>query len=389
MAAPPDWSGASRARGRSPTKTRRSQRREPRAPPPTERSAADKLENLLTLDTLQIELGYGLVAGRHAQGRRSAGTRDGRAPQFRAGNGHVDSADSPAGQSAIGHERIPLSAQGQSRRAGPAHARPLAGHERHEQQNHAQRHSDRRTGLSTAGHVDHGRRTQNGRSRAATPWWMRPRCWSRTCPKPSAGIATKFSRRQDVQVLLDNLKQTHPAVVNELDPRPTQRRPGAAHSAEPARRGHFHPQPRRHPGKSRAITRRSPRTRTSFPNTPAARLGPQITKPYQSENGYLRAITHRPAAGTAIGAGRAPVAHRGRPRRRTQAGAARHGNAFEIRSADAFRRPAAGGAVCAPIAPGLPPVLRIHLQPISPCLSYAEFRPAVQVQNAAVIPCLE
>ena len=56
--------------------------------------------------------------------------------------------------------------------------------------------------------------------------------------------------RQDVQALLDNLKQTHPAVVNELIPGQLISRPGAAHFAESAGRGHFHPQSGGHFGKS-------------------------------------------------------------------------------------------------------------------------------------------
>ena len=48
-----------------------------------EAKANEKLENLLTLDTLQIELGYGLIPmADKAKGRRFAGTRHRRAPDI-------------------------------------------------------------------------------------------------------------------------------------------------------------------------------------------------------------------------------------------------------------------------------------------------------------------
>ena len=56
------------------------------------------------------------------QRRRSAGARHRRAAKFCVGNGRAGSADPAARQFAVGHERIPVSAEGQSHCAGPAHA---------------------------------------------------------------------------------------------------------------------------------------------------------------------------------------------------------------------------------------------------------------------------
>ena len=61
--------------------------------------------------------------------------------------------------------------------------------------------------------------------------------------------------RQDVQVLLDNLKNTHPTVVNELVPAQLNVGPGATHSAKPAGRRHLDTQPRRDPGKGWRLRR--------------------------------------------------------------------------------------------------------------------------------------
>jgi flagellar biosynthesis protein FlhA len=99
--------------------------------------------------------------------------------------------------------------------------------------------------------------------------------------------------RQDVQVLLDNLKQTHPTVVNELIPahltvgqvqRILQNLLAEGISV------------RNLAGILEKVSDYAPTTKNPDELSEFARraLGPQITKPYQMENGSLRAITLDP-----------------------------------------------------------------------------------------------
>ncbi len=232
--------------------------------------------------------------GRHAQGRRFAGTRHRRAQNFRAGNGRDHPAHPAARQSAIGAQRIPLSAQGQSHRAGRIDARPLAGHERLQQQDRAQRHADRRAGLQAARHLDHRCRAQKRRNQRATPWWTPPSVLVTHLSETVKRNCHEILSRQDVQSAARQ-SQADPSHRRErIDSRAAQRRPGAAHSAKPAGRGHLHPQPGRHSGKSRATTPPSPKTRTNFPNTPAARWARKSSSRSRRDNGSLRAITLDP-----------------------------------------------------------------------------------------------
>jgi flagellar biosynthesis protein FlhA len=99
--------------------------------------------------------------------------------------------------------------------------------------------------------------------------------------------------RQDVQALLDHLKQTHPAVVNELIP--TQLTVGQVQRilqnllAEGI-------SVRNLAGILEKISDYAPLTKNPDELSEYARraLGPQITKPYQSDAGHLRAITIDP-----------------------------------------------------------------------------------------------
>ncbi|HYG22847.1 MAG TPA: flagellar biosynthesis protein FlhA [Verrucomicrobiae bacterium] len=99
--------------------------------------------------------------------------------------------------------------------------------------------------------------------------------------------------RQDVQALLDNLKQTHPAVVNELVPgqltvghvqRILQNLLAEGISI------------RNLAGILEKVSDYAAATKNPDELSEHARrvLGPQITKPFQSENGSLRAITIDP-----------------------------------------------------------------------------------------------
>ncbi|HLP78647.1 MAG TPA: flagellar biosynthesis protein FlhA, partial [Candidatus Paceibacterota bacterium] len=99
--------------------------------------------------------------------------------------------------------------------------------------------------------------------------------------------------RQDVQALLDNLKQTHPAVVNELIPgqlsvghvqRILQNLLAEGISI------------RNLAGILEKVSDYASLTKNPDELSEHARraLGPQITKHYQSDNGYLRAITIDP-----------------------------------------------------------------------------------------------
>ena len=118
--------------------TRRCQSRGASAPRPAEAKATDKLENLLTLDTLQIELGYGLVtmADTRKGGdllERVTGVRRNFAQEMGVFIPPIRLRDNLQ----LEHERISFSAQGQSDRARPVDARPLAGDERDQQQDDA------------------------------------------------------------------------------------------------------------------------------------------------------------------------------------------------------------------------------------------------------------
>ncbi len=162
--------------------------------------------------------------------------------------------------------------------------------------------------------------------------------------------------RQDVQALLDNLKKTHPAVVNELVPgqlaigqiqRVLQNLSG---------RGHFHPQPRRHFGKGRRLRGVHKKSRRTFRICPA-RARPANRQAVPKRQRASPRHHDGSETGASTGARRAAGARRNRARGRAAAGAARHGFALEIRPADAVQRPAAGHFVRAAIAPGVPAFL--------------------------------
>ena len=193
--------------------------------------------------------------------------------------------------------------------------------------------------------------------------------------------------RQDVQALLDNLKQTHPAVVNELIPgqlsvgqvqRILQNLLAEGISI------------RNLAGILEKVGDYASFTKNPDELSEHARraLGPQLARPFQAENGSVRAITMDPKLEAQLTQGVRQSANEValiiEPR------LARH----VIDSLSKFiQQMLAGGhqpvVLCAP-------ALRLAFRRFFEntfsdlaVLSYAEIPPRVQVQNAAVIPCPE
>jgi flagellar biosynthesis protein FlhA len=193
--------------------------------------------------------------------------------------------------------------------------------------------------------------------------------------------------RQDVQVLLDNLKQTHPAVVNELIPaqltvghvqRILQNLLAEGISI------------RNLAGILERVSDYTSVTKNPDELSEHARraLGPQITKPYQAGNGGLRAITIDPKLEQQLAQG-------------IRQSASEVALVLEPKLARHVME-TLGKMVQQMISLGQPPVvlcapqLRLAFRRFFETtfsdlavLSYSEIPPRVQVQNAAVIPCLE
>ena len=209
-------------------------------------------------------------------------------------------------------------------------------------------------------------------------------CWSRIFRKPSSAIATNILSRQDVQNLLDNLKQTHPTVVTELIPGPTQRRPGAAHIAKPVGRGHFHPQPRGHSGKSQRLRRHHQKPRRTF-RARAARAG--IANRQALPGGQRQFAGHH--TGSAPGAtdcpGRAADADGNQPDDGAETGPPRGGHSF----AEIQQLLTAGQQPIIMCAPQIRLAFRRFFETTFAdltVLSYAEVPSRVQIQNAGIVP---
>ena len=193
--------------------------------------------------------------------------------------------------------------------------------------------------------------------------------------------------RQDVQVLLDNLKQTHPAVVNELIPgqltvghvqRILQNLLAEGVSirnlAGILEKVSDHAAFSKNPDELSEYARRA--------------LGPQITKHYQTEPGSLKAITLDPRLEQQLAQGvrQSPteLALVVEPK------LARH--VMDTLSRIAQQMLAAGQQPVILCAPHLRLAFRRFFESTFAdlaVLSYAEIPARVQVQNAAVIPCLD
>ncbi len=190
--------------------------------------------------------------------------------------------------------------------------------------------------------------------------------------------------RQDVQVLLDNLKKTHPAVVNELVPgqlsvgqiqRVLQNLLAEGISI------------RNLVGILEKVGDAAAFTKNPDELSEYARraLGPQIVKPFQTENGQLRAITldpkleHQLAQGVRQAAGETALV--------VEPKLARH--VMDFLSKCVQQMLAAGQQPVVLCAPALRLAFRRFFEATFgelAVLSYAEIPARVKVQNAAVIP---
>ena len=258
-----------------------------------EAKAADKLESLLSLDALQIELGYGLVclADTRKNGdllERVTGVRRNFAQEM----GMIVPPIRLRDNLQLGANDYRFLLKGQ----------PIA------------------QGLIMPGYwlamnATHSKTTLKGIP-TVEPVFQLPATWIADPERKTAEVsgytvvdaasvlvthlseaikrhAHEILSRQDVQALLDNLKQTHPTVVNELIP--AQLSVGQVQRilqnllAEGV-------SIRNLVGILEKVSDHAGVTKNPDELSEYARraLGPQITKPYQAENGGLRAITLDP-----------------------------------------------------------------------------------------------
>ncbi|HWD93787.1 MAG TPA: flagellar biosynthesis protein FlhA [Verrucomicrobiae bacterium] len=354
---------------------------------PVEARASDKIESLLTLDTMQIELGYGLVAmaGAGKNGdllERVTGVRRNFAQEMGVLIPPIRLRDNL--QLSTNEYRFVL--KGNS----IAHGQLMPGHWL------AMNATNSKTALKGIPTVE--------------PVFQLPATWVTDVERKSAEVAgytvvdavsvlvTHLSEtvrrhcheiltRQDVQALLDNLKQTHPAVVNELIPaqltvgqvqRVLQNLLAEGISI------------RNLAGILEKVSDNASQTKNPDELSEYARraLGPQITKPYQSDNGGLRAITIDPRLEQQLAQGvrQSPseIALIIEPK------IARH--VVETLSKFIQQMLSAGHPPVLLCAPHLRLAFRRFFENTFSdlaVLSYSEVPARVQVQNAAVIPALE
>ena len=352
-----------------------------------EATAKDKLESLLTLDTLQIELGYGLVNMADARKggdllERVTGVRRNFAQEMGMLIPPIRLRDNL--QLGTNEYRFVLKgnpiAQGQL----------MPGHWL------AMNATNSKTTLKGIPTVE--------------PVFQLPATWVTDVERKSAEVAgytvvdavsvmvTHLSEtvrrhcheiltRQDVQALLDNLKQTNPAVVNELIPAQltvgqVQRilqnllAEGIAirNLAGILEKVSDYASITKNPDELSEFARRA--------------LGPQITKPYQMDNGGLRAITIDPRLEQQLAQGvrqsASEVALIIEPR------IARH--VMDTLSKIIQQMLTAGHPPVILCAPQLRLAFRRFFENTFSdlaVLSYSEIPARVQVQNAAVIPAME
>ncbi|MBC8097743.1 MAG: flagellar biosynthesis protein FlhA [Akkermansiaceae bacterium] len=260
---------------------------------PGEAKANDQLENLLTLDTLQIELGYGLVS--------LADTRKGGDLLERVTGVRKNFA------SDMGMLIPPIRLRDNLQLGTNEYRFLLKGN--------AIAQGQLMPGHWLAMNATNSKTTLKGIP-TVEPVFQLPATWVTDVERKTAETAGftvvdaasvmvthlaesvrrhshEILTRQDVQTLLDNLKQTHPAVVNELIPGQltvghVQRILQNLLSEGIAIRNLA--------GILEKVSDYASITKNPDELSEFARraLGPQITKPFQSENGYLRAITIDP-----------------------------------------------------------------------------------------------
>jgi len=352
-----------------------------------EAKATDKLENLLTLDTLQIELGYGLVAMADTRKggdllERVTGVRR----TFAQDMGVLIPPIRLRDNLQLGTNEYRFLLKGN----------PIAQGQLMPNNWLAMNATNSKTTLKGVPTVE--------------PVFQLPATWVTDAERKSAEIAgytvvdapsvlvTHLSEsvrrhchevltRQDVQVLLDNLKQTHPAVVNELIPaqlsigqvqRILQNLLAEGISirnlADILEKIGDHAAYTKNPDELSEHARRV--------------LGPQLTNPFQTESGGLRAITIDPRLEQQLAQGvrQSPteVSLVIEPK------LARH--VIEALSKFVQQMLSAGQQPVVLCAPHLRLAFRRFFENTFSdlaVLSYAEVPARVQVQNAAVIPHIE
>jgi len=380
-------SGAAGGASMNGSKTENAKAAAPGAATPAEARATDKLETLLTLDTLQIELGYGLVSMADARKggdllERVTGVRRNFAQEMGMLIPPIRLRDNL--QLTTNEYRFVL--KGNSIAQGQL----MPGHWL------AMNATNSKTTLKGIPTVE--------------PVFQLPATWVTDVERKSAEVAgytvvdavsvmvTHLSEtvrrhcheiltRQDVQALLDNLKQTNPAVVNELIPaqltvgqvqRVLQNLLAEGISI------------RNLAGILEKVSDHAALTKNPDELSEYARraLGPQITKAYQSDNGGLRAITIDPRLEQQLAQGvrQSPseVALIIEPRM------ARH--VMETLSKVIQQMLSAGHPPVLLCAPQLRLAFRRFFENTFSdlaVLSYSEVPARVQVQNAAVIPAME
>ncbi len=355
--------------------------------PTSETKASDKLESLLTLDTLQIELGYGLVTLADAKKggdllERVTGVRRNFAQEMGVLIPPIRLRDNL--QLGTNEYRFLL-------KGNPiTHGQIMPGHWL------AMNATNNKTTLKGIPTVE--------------PVFQLPATWVTNIERKSAEMAgytvvdapsvlvTHLSEtvrrrcheiltRQDVQVLLDNLKQTNPAVVNELIPaqlsigqvqRILQNLLAEGISI------------RNLAGILEKVGDYAASTKNPDELSEYARraLGLQITKPFQTDNGALRAITIDPKLEQQLAQGvrqsLSEVALVIEPK------LARH--IIETLSKFVQQMISAGQHPVVLCAPQLRLAFRRFFENSFSelaVLSYAEIPARTQIQNAAVIPNLE
>ncbi len=354
---------------------------------PAEAKANDKLENLLTLDTFQIELGYGLVG--LADGKKGGDLLErvtGVRRQFASDMGMLIPPIKLRDNLQLGNNEYRFVLKGN----------PIA-------------QGQLTPGQWLAMNATNSKVTLKGIP-TVEPVFNLPATWVADAERKSAEIAgftvvdapsvliTHLSEtvrrhlheiltRQDVQALLDNLKQTNPAVVNELIPgqlsigqvqRILQNLLAEGISIKNLS------------GILEKVGDYATLTKNPDELSEHARraLGAQLTRPYQSENGTVRAITIDPKLEAQLAQGvrqsASEVALIVDPR------LARH--VIDSLSRTIQQMLAAGQQPVILCAPQLRLAFRRFFENTFTdlaVLSYAEIPPRVQVQNAAVIPGIE
>jgi flagellar biosynthesis protein FlhA len=352
-----------------------------------EAKANDKLENLLNLDTLQIELGYGLIPmADKAKGGDLLDRVTGVRRTFASDMGVLIPPIRLRDNLQLGNNEYRFVLKGN----------PIASSQLMPQHWLAMNATNSKVALKGVPTVE--------------PVFQLPATWVTEVERKNAEVSgftvvdapsvliTHLSEtvrrhcheiltRQDVQALLDNLKTTHPAVVNELIPgqlsigqvqRILQNLLAEGISI------------RNLAGILEKVGDYAAFTKNPDELSEHARraLGPQLSRPFQTENGSVRAITIDPKLEAQLAQGvrqsASEVALIIEPR------LARH--VIDSLSRFIQQMLAAGQQPVVLCAPALRLGFRRFFENTFndlQVLSYAEIPPRVQVQNAAVIPCLE